>query len=151
MENNNSFADYKKNRGLIILIAIAGMTIYLLPYFRYYYYDAFLVYFNIDDMQMGILGSVYGTLAIVGYCLGGWVADRFPLRHIVSGSLIITSSSMLSNFSRSKTIRSPMKMDSPYRSSLASFSRSVKRESRLSRFWHSDPRARAYWRYRVQG
>lgn len=90
MENNNSIADYKKNRGLILLIGIAGMTIYLLPYFRYYYYDAFLVYFGIDDLQMGILGSVYGALAIVGYCLGGWVADRFPLRYIVSGSLIVT-------------------------------------------------------------
>ena len=91
MENNStSIAGYKKNRGLIILIAIAGMTIYLLPYFRYYFYDAFLVYFGINDLQMGVLGSVYGAFAIVGYCLGGWVADRFPLRMIVSGSLIIT-------------------------------------------------------------
>lgn len=81
---------YKKNRGLIILIAVAGMTAYLLPYFRYYYYDAFLEYFHIDDMQMGVLGSVYGAFAIIGYCLGGWVADRFSLKIIVPGSLIVT-------------------------------------------------------------
>lgn len=86
--NNN--AGYKKNRPIILLIALAGMTAYLLPYFRYYYYDAYLVYFNINDMQMGVLGSVYGALAIVGYCLGGWVADRISLKIVVPGSLIVT-------------------------------------------------------------
>ncbi len=54
------------------LIALAGMSVYLLPYFRSYYYDAYLAYFGINDMQMGMLGSAYGALAIVGYCLGGW-------------------------------------------------------------------------------
>lgn len=78
MDNNN--VGYKKNRPIILLIALAGMTAYLLPYFRYYYYDAYLAYFGINDMQMGILGSVYGALTLVGYCLGGWVADRAPLK-----------------------------------------------------------------------
>lgn len=87
MENTTG---YKKNRGLIILIAVAGMTAYLLPYFRYYYYDACIAYFNINDMQMGVLGSVYGAFAIIGYCLGGWVADRYSLKIIVPGSLIVT-------------------------------------------------------------
>ena len=34
---------YKKNRGLILLIALAGMSAYLLPYFRGYYYDAYQI------------------------------------------------------------------------------------------------------------
>lgn len=82
--------NYKKNIGMILLISLAGMTVYLLPYLRYYYYDAMLSYLNINDMQMGVLGSVYGAFAIVGYCLGGWVADRFQLKYIVPGSLIVT-------------------------------------------------------------
>ena len=61
---------YKKNRFVIVLVAIVGMSVYLLPYFRYYYYDAYVSYFNIDDLQMGMLGSIYGLLAIVGYALG---------------------------------------------------------------------------------
>lgn len=81
---------YKKNRGLILLIALAGMSAYLLPYFRGYYYDAYLAYFGITDFQMGVLGSAYGALTLVGYCLGGWVADRAPLKIVVPGSLIIT-------------------------------------------------------------
>lgn len=89
MENLN-IADYKKNRGRIILIALAGLTAYLLPYLRYYYYDAFLAFYGIDDMQMGVLGSVYGAFAVVGYCLGGWVADRFDLKIIVPASLFVT-------------------------------------------------------------
>lgn len=83
-------AGYKENRLTILLISLAGMTVYLLPFFRYYYYDAFLLYFNINDMQMGILGSVYGAVSIVGYCLGGWVADRFSLKFLLPGSLIAT-------------------------------------------------------------
>lgn len=42
---------YKKNRFVIILVAIAGMSVYLLPYFRYYYYDAYVAYFGINDLQ----------------------------------------------------------------------------------------------------
>lgn len=90
MENNQLVADYKKNRGLILLIAVAGMTAYLLPYLRSYYYDDMIQFFGITDLQMGTLGSVYGAFAIIGYCLGGWVADRFPLKYIVPGSLIVT-------------------------------------------------------------
>lgn len=89
MEQNTQ-AGYKKNRIIILLIALAGMSVYLLPYFRSYYYDAYLAYFGINDMQMGMLGSAYGALAIVGYCLGGWVADRAPLKIVVPGSLIVT-------------------------------------------------------------
>ena len=89
MEQNTQ-AGYKKNRIIILLIALAGMSVYLLSYFRSYYYDAYLAYFGINDMQMGMLGSAYGALAIVGYCLGGWVADRAPLKIVVPGSLIVT-------------------------------------------------------------
>lgn len=91
----NENVGYKKNRPIILLIALAGMTAYLLPYFRYYYYDAYLAYFGINDMQMGVLGSVYGALAIVGYCLGGWVADRTSLKIVVPGSLIVTGAAGL--------------------------------------------------------
>lgn len=86
MENRG----YKENRLLIMLVALAGMSVYLLPYFRYYYYDAYVSYFHINDLQMGTLGSVYGVLAIVGYCIGGWVADRISLKLAISGSLIVT-------------------------------------------------------------
>lgn len=82
--------DYKKNRLVIMLVALAGMSVYLLPYFRYYYYDAYVSYFGINDLQMGTLGSIYGVLAIVGYCIGGWVADRISLKLAISGSLVVT-------------------------------------------------------------
>ena len=62
---------YKQNRVVrSLLVALAGMSVYLLPYFRYYYYDAYVSYFGINDLQMGTLGSIYGVLAIVGYCPG---------------------------------------------------------------------------------
>ena len=33
---------------------------------------------------------IYGVLAIVGYCLGGWIADRVSLKLAISGSLVVT-------------------------------------------------------------
>ena len=81
---------YKQNRIVIMLVALAGMSVYLLPYFRYYYYDAYVSYFGINDLQMGTLGSIYGVLAIVGYCLGGWIADRVYLKLAISASLEVT-------------------------------------------------------------
>lgn len=81
---------YKKNRIVIMLIGLAGMTAYMLPYLRWYYYDAYMAYFGVNDLQMGVIGSVYGAIAIVGYCAGGWVADRFSLKIIVPGSLLVT-------------------------------------------------------------
>lgn len=90
MANDKVIVSYKKNRLIIILIGLAGMTAYMLPYLRWYYYDAYKAYFSVNDMQMGVIGSVYGTVAIVGYCLGGWVADRVSLKLVVPGSLLIT-------------------------------------------------------------
>lgn len=71
MDNN---VGYKKNRPIILLIALAGMTAYLLPYFRYYYYDAYLAYFGINDLQMGALGSAYTApwQSLVTALADGW-------------------------------------------------------------------------------
>lgn len=88
---SNTTIGYKKNLFVIILIGLAGMTAYMLPYLRWFYYDAYKAFFGVDDMQMGILGSVFGAVAIVGYCLGGWVADRMSLKIVVPGSLIVTA------------------------------------------------------------
>lgn len=64
--------------------------IYTLPYFRNYYYDVFLEAFNLTNTQMGSLGSAYGICCIISYIFGGYVADRFKTKHLLSLSLILT-------------------------------------------------------------
>ena len=88
-------ANYSKNRGIILLISLAGVSIYLLPYFKGYYYDAYLAYFGINDMQMATFGSAFGAFTLIGYCFGGWVADNLPLKIVIPGSMIVTGAAGL--------------------------------------------------------
>lgn len=74
----------KKNMPTLIILIISGALIYALPYFRNYYYDAFVESFGITNTQMGALGSAYGGFSIIAYALGGFCADRWPAKHLMT-------------------------------------------------------------------
>ena len=59
----------KKNMLRLILISIAGTMIYGLPYFRSYYYDAYLQTYGLTNAQMGMFGSIFGIMGACSYCL----------------------------------------------------------------------------------
>ena len=79
-----------KNFWVILIIAAGGSIIYGLPYFRYDYYDAYLMTYNLTDTQMGLFGSVLGIFGMISYLFGGVVADRFSTKTILTVSLIGT-------------------------------------------------------------
>lgn len=74
----------------LIILIISGAMIYALPYFRSYYYDAFVECFGITNTQMGALGSAFGGFSVFAYCLGGFCADRWPARRLMTISLVAT-------------------------------------------------------------
>ncbi len=80
----------KKNMPTLIILIISGALIYALPYFRSYYYDAFVECFGITNTQMGALGSAFGGFSVFAYFLGGFCADRWPARHLMTISLVTT-------------------------------------------------------------
>lgn len=80
----------KKNIGTLVILTISGAMVYALPYFRNYYYDAFIESFNITNTQMGMLGSVFGGFSIIAFFLGGFCADRWPAKKLLPLSLIVT-------------------------------------------------------------
>lgn len=80
----------KKNFPTLIILIISGALIYALPYFRSYYYDAFIECFNITNTQMGALGSAFGGFSVIAYFLGGFCADRWPARYLMTISLVTT-------------------------------------------------------------
>lgn len=90
MSENTKGGKLKKNIPALIILIISGAMVYSLPYFRSYYYDAFLECFNITNTQMGALGSAYGGFAIIAYFLGGFCADRWPAKRLLTISLIVT-------------------------------------------------------------
>ncbi|MBT2668691.1 MFS transporter [Bacillus sp. ISL-4] len=74
----------------LVILIIAGEMIYTLPYFRNYYYDVFLNAFHLTNTQMGTLGSAYGVCCLISYIFGGYVADRWRTKHLLSISLFAT-------------------------------------------------------------
>ena len=89
-EINNKESLFRKNIFKICLLAFAGSIIYGLPYFRYYYYDAYLSTYGLTNTQMGTLGSAYGLLGLVSYLIGGVLADRISAKKLLVFSLITT-------------------------------------------------------------
>lgn len=80
----------KGNMWRLVILAIAGSLIYGLPYFRTYYYDAYLQAYNLTNTQMGTLGAMFGVFGMVSYLFGGVVADFISPKKLISLSLILT-------------------------------------------------------------
>ena len=80
----------KKNMLRLILISIAGTMIYGLPYFRSYYYDAYLQTYGLTNAQMGMFGSIFGIMGACSYLFGGVVADIFTPKKLMSVSMVLT-------------------------------------------------------------
>ena len=72
------------------MITIAGSIIYGLPYFRSYYYDAYLEAYNLTNTQMGMFGTMFGISGMISYLFGGVVADMISPRKLMSISLVLT-------------------------------------------------------------
>lgn len=81
--------------GRLIILTTAGSLIYGLPYFRSYYYDAYLEVYHLTNTQMGTFGSIFGVLGAISYLFGGIVADMISPRIIMSVSLILTGAAGL--------------------------------------------------------
>ena len=71
----------------IFVLALAGASVYLLPYLKWTYYDALLQAFNLDNTQLGVLMGIFGALSMIFYAPGGWMADRFSARKLLTISL----------------------------------------------------------------
>ena len=80
----------KGNIWRLIILAVAGSLIYGLPYFRTYYYDAYLEAYNLTNTQMGSLGAMFGVFGMISYLFGGVVADFISTKKLLSISLILT-------------------------------------------------------------
>jgi MFS family permease len=79
-----------KITGMLALI-IAGEAIFLLPFilmrvFKPVIREAFVI----SDAQIGEAQALYGITAVVSYFFGGFIADKWEARKLLSLSLILT-------------------------------------------------------------
>lgn len=80
----------RKHLFALVVITVAGAMIYGLPYFRLYFYDAYLSTYHLTNAQMGTFGSMFGIFGMISYLAGGVVADMVSPRKLMSISLILT-------------------------------------------------------------
>ena len=71
-------------------LMIAGESIYMLPYMRKTFQTSMEQVYGIYSVQVGILNTMFGILAIICYLPSGYLADRFSARNLLIFSLIST-------------------------------------------------------------
>ena len=71
---------------------LSGELIYILPYFLpRVFRPTFLAVFDLNNLELGSLFSVYGAVAFFSYIFGGTFADKYVPRKLIATSLILTS------------------------------------------------------------
>ena len=76
----------------ITLLVLSGELIFLLPYvLARIFRPTFLEVFSLNNLQLGSLFSVYGTVALLSYVYGGVISDRFQPKNLIASSLFFTA------------------------------------------------------------
>jgi sugar phosphate permease len=76
---------------VMVLLCLAGSLVYWGPFFADIFYVPMQDAFGFTNLQMGALNSIYGTASMIGYFPGGWFADKFSARKLISVSLMINA------------------------------------------------------------
>ncbi|SMD38049.1 Sugar phosphate permease [Reichenbachiella faecimaris] len=90
--NNSFFQSRSGSKALkLTLLILAGESIFFLPFvLARVFRPTFLAVFEITNLELGSLYSVYGVVAMVAYFLGGPLADRFSPRLLIASALLST-------------------------------------------------------------
>jgi nitrate/nitrite transporter NarK len=76
---------------LLLLLGMAGGTIYDFPYIKYIFYNQMLTSMHISNTQLGLLTSIYGIGCLILYIPGGLLADKVKSKNALIASLIGTA------------------------------------------------------------
>lgn len=71
-------------------LILAGESIYMLPYLRKSFQTSMEATFGLSSLEVGTLNAMFGVLALLCYLPGGWLADRFSARRLLTVSLVGT-------------------------------------------------------------
>lgn len=84
----------KKIIQLALLILAAG-SIYPLVYLRQNFESTILEVFGLSNSELSGLYSMLGIIFVVGYIPSGWLADKIPVRYLITFSLLLTAATGL--------------------------------------------------------
>ena len=75
---------------VMAILCCSGGLIFTLPFLREVYYEPMQKAFGFSNTELGVMMSVFGTFALLGYFPGGWLADQASPRRLVSLAMLIT-------------------------------------------------------------
>ncbi len=73
---------------VMAILCFSGGIIFMLPFLREVYYIPVMEAFDFDNTQLGVIMSVFGLVSLLSYFPGGWIADRYSARKLMSSSLL---------------------------------------------------------------
>jgi len=74
----------------MLLLCLSGSFIFTLPYYSDAMYVPMQRAFGFSHTQIGVLSSTFGLASLLTYAPGGWMADRFPARQLISTALLMS-------------------------------------------------------------
>ena len=74
---------------LMLVLGFSGGVIFLLPFLREWLYKPLSDALQLNNTEFGMLMSVFGITSMLAYVPGGWVADRYSPRKLITLSLTI--------------------------------------------------------------
>lgn len=84
---------------IIIVLGLAGGSIFFLPYIKYIFYDAHIACMDINNTQSGFLMTIYTISNMILYIPGGILADKIsPKKALVYSSLATSALGFLYAF-----------------------------------------------------
>lgn len=74
---------------LMLVLGFSGGVIFLLPFLREFLYKPLSEALELNNTEFGMLMSVFGLASLLAYVPGGWLADRYSPRKLITSSLVI--------------------------------------------------------------
>ncbi len=75
----------------LIILGFGYSVAYSIPYLKYVFYDGMLEAMGATNTQLGLMVTVYGIMMVPTYIIGGYFADKYGYKKMVSFSLVGTS------------------------------------------------------------
>jgi sugar phosphate permease len=72
----------------LAVLALSYSSVYIVVYMQYILYDPLLKAFGVNQAQLGFLMSAYAIGCMILYIPGGFIADKFSTRRILTLSLL---------------------------------------------------------------
>jgi len=74
----------------MVVLCLSGGTIFNVVYVFEVYYLPLQQALELSKSQMGMLLGVFGAVSMLSYGPGGWLADRFSSRKLITIAMVVT-------------------------------------------------------------